>query len=315
MPINTRRHQVHPRHNSRISGLLIAVMAAVILCTAAPLPAGVVVPAWPPLSKTQQQQAIDELKKFAQQSQDRLHTHLGSFETEYFLFCSDLSPAEARQWASLLDKMYDRLAETFAVPPHQNIWRGKALIFVYSKENDYMRYEREIVKSNPTGTAGMCAAYSDGSVKIAFYRQPDQMLFAHVLVHESVHGFIHRYRTPVFVPGWANEGLAEVIATDLVPQRGRRDTVRGDAISGIRNHQGRLGAFFNGKEIEGWQYPVAEQLTSFMIAQSKPGYVKFINGIKEGLDVDQALTERYGAPRARIVDAFGLSLGIRGVSE
>ena len=285
-----------------------------VLVACAPLQAGMV-PEWPRLNKTQQQQAIDELKKYAQETQDTLHTSLGSFETEYFLFCSDLNPAEGRQWAALLDRMYDRLAQTFAVAPHRNIWRGKALIFVYRNEKDYMRYEREIAKADPTGTAGMCAAYPDGSVKIAFYRQPDQLLFAHVLVHESVHGFIHRYRTPIPVPGWANEGLAEWIATDLVPQRGRRESVKANAASGIREHQGKLGAFFNGKQIEGWQYPVAEQLTGFMVAQSKPGYVKFINGIKEGLETDEALRDRYGAPRERLVDAFGQSLGIRGVSE
>ena len=292
----------------------LAAVCAFTFLACTQLHAGMV-PEWPRLNRTQQQQAIDQLKKYAQETQDTLHTSLGSFETEYFLFCSDLAPVEARQWASLLDRMYDRLAETFAVTPHRNIWRGKALIFVYRNEKDYMRYEREIVKSDPTGTAGMCVSYPDGSVKIAFYRQPDQMLFAHVLVHESVHGFIHRYRTPIPVPGWANEGLAEMIATDLVPQKGRPAMVRERAASGLRDHQGRLGSFFNGKGIEGWQYPVAEQITIFMVTQSKPGYVKFINGIKEGLEVDQALSERYGAPRERLIDAFGQSLGIRGLSE
>jgi len=293
-------------------GMGVALAFTAVLTLSAPLRAAV--EEWPRLNKTEQQQAIDELKKYAQETQDTLHTSLGAFETEYFIFCSDLSPNEARQWASLLDRMYDRLAETFAVTPHRNIWRGKALIFVYRNEKDYLRYEREIAKTDPTGTAGMCVAYPDGSVKIAFYRQPDALLFAHVLVHESVHGFIHRYRTPEHVPSWANEGLAETIATDLVPQKGRRNDVRQEAISGIRDHKGHLGKFFTDR-IEGWQYPVAEELTTFMIAQSKAGYVKFINGIKEGLSTDDALSQRYGAPRDRLVEVFGETLGFRGVTD
>jgi len=295
--------------HSRAVNLIIGLVALLASASRA-----LAVEEWPRLNKTQQQQAIEELKKYAQQSQDKLHTSLGAFETEYFLFCSDLAPIEARKWASLLDRMYDRLAETFAVTPHRNIWRGKALIFVYRNEKDYIRYEKEMAQTDPTGTAGMCHTFSDGAVKIAFYRQPDEMLFAHILVHESVHGFIHRYRTPVHVPSWANEGLAETIATDLVPQNGRRNQVREQAVAGIRDHRGHLEKFFDDR-IEAWQYPVAEELTTFMISQSKQGYVRFINGIKDGLSVDDALAQKYGAPRPRLVEVFGETLGFRGVTD
>src|SRR5215471_499623 len=152
---------------------------------------------WPDLSDKDQEQAISQLKSFAQDARDKLGINLSAFETKYFIFCSDLSPNEARQWSSLLDRMYDRLSEMFAVPSGKNIWRGKALIFVFSKNADYQRYERQIMHTDPAGTAGMCHSGSNGNVRIAFHRQEDQLEFAHVLVHESVHGFIHRYRTPV----------------------------------------------------------------------------------------------------------------------
>ena len=66
----------------------------------------------------------------------------------------------------------------------------------------------------------MCHTFGSGDVHIAFYRQPNDFDSAHVLVHESVHGFVHRYRSPLDIPSWANEGLAEAIATDMVPQPG-----------------------------------------------------------------------------------------------
>jgi hypothetical protein len=268
---------------------------------------------WPELSDAQQQQAITQLKSFAQDARDQLNINLSAFETKYFIFCSDLSPGEAQRWASLLDRMYDRLSEMFAVPSGKNIWRGKALIFVFSKNADYLRYEKQIMHTDPGGTAGMCHSSSNGNVRIAFHRQEDQLEFAHILVHESVHGFIHRYRTPVPIPSWANEGLAETIATDLVPQNGRKDAVKGMAVHNLNTHNKRLGDFFSADHIEDWQYPVAQMLTTMMIEAGKKNYVDFINGVKDGMSVDDALAEKFKAPKPRLVQVFGNYLGVQGL--
>ncbi|HSZ55352.1 MAG TPA: hypothetical protein VK797_06815 [Tepidisphaeraceae bacterium] len=271
--------------------------------------------AWPKLTDAQQKAAIAQLKDYAQQTQTQLQIPLRSFETEYFLFCTDLSEREANQWAGLLDRMYGRLAEMFAVPAGKNIWRGKAMIFIFSRREDYVRYEKEMAHTDPAKTAGMCHGFSDGTVKVAFYRQSDELEFAHILVHESTHGFVHRYRSPVPIPSWANEGLAETVAGELVPQKGRRETVMANAREQIQAHQGSLGEFFQTDHIEGWQYPVAEMLCTFMIQASAPNYVAFINGIKDGMTADQSLTQRFQAPRERLVAVFGQWLGVRGLKD
>jgi hypothetical protein len=268
---------------------------------------------WPKLSKEENAAAITELKDFAQETQTTLNRPLSMYETKYFLFYSDLAPQEALNWAGLLDRMYARLAEMFAVPQGGNIWRGKALVFVFSKSEDYSNYEQKMLHTSAAGTAGLCHSFSNGDVKIAFYRQPDQLEFAHVLVHESVHGFIHRYRTPVPVPSWANEGLAETIATDLVPQRGRRDRSKQRAREGLEEHGKRMGDFFSEDHIEGWQYPVAEMLCTFMIQAGKKNYVDFIIGIKSGLTWRESLDKKYKAGIERLVPVYGQWLGVRGL--
>jgi hypothetical protein len=297
------------------SRLTIPALFCAVLISWAPSHAAESPRAWPQLTSVQQQAAIAQLKEFAQQTQTRLQIPLRSFETQYFLFCTDLPQREANQWANLLDRMYARLAEMFAVPVGKNIWRGKALIFIFKGREDYVRYEKDMAHTDAGKTAGMCHAFSDGTVKIAFYRQSDELEFAHVLVHESVHGFIHRYRSPVPVPSWANEGLAETVATDLAPQRGHRQDVQANAREQLQAHGSRLGDFFDTDHIEGWQYPVAEMLCTFMIQASAPNYVTFINGLKDGLSVDQSLAEKYQAPKDRLVAVFGQWLGVRGLSE
>lgn len=271
--------------------------------------------AWPDLSAEQQTAAVETLKKMSDEIQTKLDRPCQLYETQFFLFYSDLPARQANNWANLLDKMYARLCETFGVPKGKDIWQGKALVFVFSRQDDYMHFESEIGKVDAKGTAGMCHSFSNGNVVIAFYRQPEELEFAHVLVHESVHGFVHRYRSRVFVPSWANEGLAEVIATDLVPQRGRRDMVKTMAREGLQQHHNSMGNFFTAEHIEGWQYPVAQSLCEFMITAGKKNYVDFINGIKDGMSWDDALSKRFHAPVDRLVPVFGQTLGVKNLTQ
>jgi hypothetical protein len=196
---------------------------------------------------------------------------------------------------------------------YANVWYGKALVFVFNTADDYRQFQVRVHQTDPGASAGMCHCFGDGKVHIAFFRQADELTFAHVLVHESVHGFVHRFRAPPTVPSWANEGLAEVIADELVPRPGRKEReVR--ARESLQQYGG-LGGMLDARHIAAWQYPVAQSLCAFMIRQNKRNYVDFIVGIKEGLSWEESLEQRYKAPRDRLVKAFGESLNLRGLKE
>jgi hypothetical protein len=260
-------------------------------------------PAWPRLTEEQQADEVKRLKSFAQSTTRFKAGALTLHETQYYLFYSDLTPQEAGNWSALLDRMYARLAELFAVPAGEDLWYGKALVFVFSKSPDYQAYERDAEHVDATGSAGMCNAFSNGAVHIAFYRQRTDLDFAHVLVHESVHGFVHRYRSPAQVPSWANEGLAETIASELVPQPTRAARVQVNARL-LMGQRGMGDDFFTARHIAAWQYPVAESLCTYMIGQNKAGYVSFINAVKDGMEAEEAIEKAYGAPESRLVSYF-----------
>jgi hypothetical protein len=138
------------------------------------------------------------------------------------------------------------------------------------------------------------------------------MDFAHVLVHESVHGFVHRYRSPEDVPSWANEGLAEAIATQLVPRKGLAQSAAADARGDLQAHKS-LEEFYTTDHIVAWQYPVARTLTEFMINQNKAGYVDFINGIKDGLKWEESLKTKYGVTPEQLTLAYGNWMSVAGL--
>jgi hypothetical protein len=269
---------------------------------------------WGKQTPEQQKASVEELTKFGEETKAKVNPNLVLNETKYFLFYSDLKPTEASKWAGVLDRMYGNLAGLFGIKGGENIFRGKAAVFVFAKEDDYQKFEKEMHDTDATGTAGMCHNFGTGEVHIGFFRQPNDMDFAAVLVHESVHGFLHRYRKPPSVPTWVNEGLAETIAGELVPQRGKRQELQQYAASQLRE-RGSFGRdFFTGDRLEGWQYPVAHLLTEFMIKESKKNYVAFIDGIKDGMKWSDALTQKYGVSQEQLVTAFADSLKIRGLS-
>jgi hypothetical protein len=120
---------------------------------------------------------------------------------------------------------------------------------------------------------------------------------------------LHRYRSPVDIPSWANEGLAEAIASELVPRPGLTMSSAADAKADLQSRK-TLDKFFEADHIVAWQYPVARTLTEFMIRQSKKGYVEFINGVKDGLRWDEAMKQKYGVTVDQLVRAYGISMGV-----
>lgn len=262
---------------------------------------------WGKQEPAQNAASVQALKQFADQTTQQINERLELYETDYFLFYTDLPAGEARSWQNLLDRMYSRLLRMFDIPAKTNIWRGKALVFVFRSEADYHRFQAQMHGTRSIGSAGMCHSFGNGFVHIAFFRQPDERKFAHVLVHESVHGFIHRYRSPVPVLSWVNEGLAEWIATELVPSTASRTQQAIDAQmpAVYLREQGGFQGMFDLPHIAGWHYPIALDLTRFMIDNKKTGYIKFFNAIKDGEPWEKAFETAFGITFDRFVAGYG----------
>lgn len=264
---------------------------------------------WGTLSDEVMSSSVTSLLAEAQTARETLGLNLKVYDSsKYYLFVTDMPAGEARRWAGLLDRLYDRLCDTFAVPRGTNVFRGRGLIYVFRQQRDYHRFHRVLSGFDSSSSAGLCKSYGNGHVEITFYRQPDDELFSHVLVHEAVHGFLHRYRSHPHVVSWANEGLAEFVAADLVGLYRPRQ-VR-DRVARALKQAGGTGGMLDKKPIDGWQYPVAQALCDFMIAQDRGRYRDFINAIKDGKPWEKALRDDYGVTREILLGAFGQALGL-----
>ena len=271
---------------------------------------------WGELSPQVMEQSVEALKQEAEKVQRSLGQRLELYEDANFLVYSDLNAGEARRWVGLLDDMYDRLLEMFDLEKGRNIFRGKCLIYIFRNEQDYYRYCSGALGFPGRGTAGVCESRGDGMAVVAFFRQRDTLNFAHVLVHESAHAFVHRYRSFPQIPSWINEGIAEYVAHALVDNRGFGESDWSGRNADARlqlQRAGSLRGMLDVGHIDGWQYPVAYELCQFMVRQSATRYRAFIDAIKDGKPWEQALNEDYGLSRHKLVEAFGESLRIRGL--
>ena len=173
----------------------------------------------------------------------------------------------------------------------------------------FERFEKEIFDiEKPAG--GRCHAQNDGNVIITFFRGSSDDSFARTLVHETTHGFLFRYRSPKWIPSWANEGLAQVMEFELIPHAGLKQAADATARADLQR-KNAFDKFFESEQIAFDQYPISRALTEFMIRENKKGYVDFINGIKDGLSIEDSLTNRFKSSKERILAVYGQWLGIK----
>ncbi|MFI4859374.1 MAG: hypothetical protein ACIAXF_01705 [Phycisphaerales bacterium JB063] len=257
---------------------------------------------WGPLDETLMEQSVEQLRAFCQRTQEELGVGLSLYESPRFMICTDLDAEQVQRWGEKLTETYRHCAQLVGEDPDGNLFRGKCLILVFSERADYLRFQRVMHDTDAHHAGGLCHGFGNGFVHIAVTRRPSARETSHVIVHEVVHGFLHRYRSPVHVPAWINEGLAEYIAHLVEPPTGaglyRRALLR------LEGEQMLGEDFFEGEDLQAWQYDVAGALTQFMLERSVDRYVMLIDGVKDGTPWDEALESAYRMEYRRLVQRF-----------
>jgi hypothetical protein len=264
---------------------------------------------WPVLTDEQQAAAVERLESGMKENLERIRLPMGNTQTERFIVFTDLPRNEARQWVSVLDRLYDRMCGIFDLDEDTNIWQGKCVFVLFNDVQDYYRFSAEVFRFNAQGSGGYCALRDGGDIYIVMFKHRTDDDLASVLVHEASHAFLFRYISQYNVPNWLHEGLAEYLIEVLL-DNGRADRRLNTARAYVRG-RGRLDNFLTAPNIIGQHYGIAYDVTDLMIEENRRGYVDMIRGIKEGLTVEEAFEERYGASLERVLKYYGRTrLGI-----
>ena len=268
---------------------------------------------WPQLTAEEHAAELTSLKAFVSEVRQKFPA-LAVSETHEFLVASDVSPAQFAPFVANLDSMHDFLCELYGMPTGEPLWKGKCLVIAFLNEADYVAFEEGVLKSGMQGTQGVCHQRSDGRVIMVCHRGADPAAFAHMLVHETSHGFNHRWMTPQRLPNWLNEGIAEWVGTRVVKNCDQVPLKEARASAFMRS-KGTLGpGFFTAANIEPTQYGMASGMVRMLISRDARKFAEFVRGIKEGTPVEESLQRSFGGSLDDLVKAYGAAVGVPNLS-
>ncbi len=173
---------------------------------------------WPELSDEEQQAALARRKEYLEKvAKQHSSLNMELHETKYFLLLSSVPPQLAKLCETNLDAMHEQLCKVYAIERPDKLWLGKAVVVAFNRKEDFMQFEQVFFHQRPPANVqGAANAVESGEDVIGCYCGDDPVTFAHVLVHETTHGFNHRYLSPLPLPNWLDEGIAEWIAITIV---------------------------------------------------------------------------------------------------
>ena len=234
-------------------------------------------------------------------------TRIKEIETEYFLFYSDLAPSEVKRWSGVLDTMYRTLVKTLEMPKGALLFHGKCVIFIFNSRADFLTFEDKAMGYDAARAGGVCHRRGPDTV-VVFYRGADDARFQSVLVHETVHAFMHRYRSPAELPTWANEGLADYVAGVLTPMSSEpRDhwmhakqfaQMGKDAAVIMRQN------YLDGSWYTEDSYPISHMIVRFMLMHKPRAFKEWIDDIKAGEDWNASMQQRFGVTAEMVAKGF-----------
>jgi hypothetical protein len=221
------------------------------------------------------------------------------YETKHFLFVSNIPAQQVGPYTASIDKMYDWMCQLYNVPREHKVWLGgKTPIFAFLSHEEFTAFEDRLFPETHesfhtlTNIYGLSHLSLTGEVVISCFRGNDPNDFAQMLVHETSHGFIHRYKSKARLPNWVDEGMADLIGAEMVPASTAVKNREYQAVLRLAQ-QPSLGGLLKAERIEAWQYGVASNLNRFMIQTNRDNYVRFIEDLKAGDKCEAALRDAY----------------------
>lgn len=251
---------------------------------------------WKPLTDQEDAEYLAEQKLLVEKTKSAMqHITFRVVETEFFIVCTDLTPRQVDGYLASLDAMYQELCKAFGIPPARKIWCGKCLVFAFDREQDFHVFEKVIMESEAFlgGAQGLCHQSGDGRVLVSGYRGQSDTYFGSVLVHETAHGFVHRYLSSARAPSWLNEGMSDWIAHAIMKTDSiiRKQVASANAI----RKSGTWNDFLTTDSIEFTYYGAASTMVEILLRRDKGGqFREFFRGIKEGKSAQESLKDSFG---------------------
>jgi hypothetical protein len=257
---------------------------------------------WQPLSEQTIAKANETLRAFATRTQRELRIDLSLYESERFMLLTDLDADAVQALSRKMVQAYRTTAQLLGDDPDGNVFLGKCLVVLFDDRVDYIRFQDRMHDTDARGTGGLCHGFGNGHVHVAAFQRGNPRQTHHIVVHELVHAYLHRYRSPVPLDDWVNEGLAEHLAHRIEPPPGQNLYLKSRLT--LEGKAGLGEGFFDGDNLSAWQYDIAGALTGYLVERSDRAYPRWIQAIKDGQPTEEALEEVYRMTPQKLTQRF-----------
>jgi hypothetical protein len=266
---------------------------------------------WPELTDEQQRDVVKKQKEYLEEVKKKVPAgDFQLYETNFFLFYSDIPPVYVNMYVPYLDAMYTDLCKAFGLDPKKNIFQGKCMVIAFATDASFQNYETTFFQKAKPGAQGICHSKADGEVIMACYAGKDPQYLATVMVHETSHGFMFRYKSNKNIPNWLNEGSAEWVAKHVIPRDQAIPRKIQASVAQMKMTGSMGGNFFSAQNIENWQYGLAASLTEFLLQYDAKAYRQMIDDIKLGKGWEDALKDNYKLTPEELAQQYGKWIGL-----
>lgn len=267
---------------------------------------------WKMLDPTRTKGVVNKLKATADTHARKLGIELQHTESNYFLIYSDLPLTQFSKYGTMLDRADRTLSSIFQLKRDAHVWYGKALVFIFSKRENYEAFESKIYYTKNSKNNVSLHRQGDGSVIIATHRKADGPMFEDQLVQVAGEGYLYRYLSNLRLAAWIEKGLVGHIATKVVPRGPTFIETNKQAVAKlIRDKGNKLGRdYFTARTLTPSLETTAIGLVTHMIQRDEKNFAGFVNALKAGYTWQVSLEQFYEKPEADLLKQWGNALGV-----
>ena len=137
------------------------------------------------------------------------------YETQHFLFFSDLPPQRVKPFTSCLDAMHDQLCTAYAIQDKDSVWLGKLPVVAFSDASAFEEREKTFFNHPSTPRCSRACAQRPTASDRHCHCGKDPTTSPRARARNNAR-LQPRYISAVQLPSWLDEGLADWSAMNVV---------------------------------------------------------------------------------------------------
>ncbi|MBI1824797.1 MAG: hypothetical protein HY287_13930 [Planctomycetes bacterium] len=241
------------------------------------------------------EQVMEKYRVFGEKVREVIGLDVALVESEHFLIWTDWPAGDRVRLSTMCEQMYSAVNKELHVPEGEQVFLAKCPVFCWRNRARFLKFARNFDGYDAADAVGYSRSIANtGHVHLVLVRPgnstADADRFACTLVHEGTHAFMHRLFSTRLIPGWVNEGFAEMMVERVLGDRSETTEKATLLAREYARFDWPIGNLIDrGGPIEVSEYALAQSLVEYLESRDHSRFVEFIKCLKQGSKASEAL--------------------------